>query len=413
LASISAVELANEVLETCLQDGTWASRALDALIERALDESDIFVAKAATRALFSIVIERLADLFDPHLCDVYAQLFSHVLARALPDYNARELLVRYRNVRRVRRFPGGEIHRVYVLSRVTLGADVAVTSVLMNAIKQRFPDSEISFVGPEKNSELFAADAQVVPLPVTYGRSGLLRDRLSAAAELRTLVDEPGTLVLDPDSRLTQLGLIPICDDSRYYFFESRGFGGELDGTLPDLSAEWAAEVFDVRGVRPYLAPAPQQCAAEVAVSFGVGENISKRIDDDFERELLAHLVRLGRPIVIDRGAGGEEADRVNSLVAGLGHPDAIHLHDGSYASFASNILQSKLYVGYDSAGQHVAYAGSVPLVSVFAGYASDRMFERWRPTGPHARVIRVADADRCSALSRTLAAISEEAAVT
>ena len=77
-------------------------------MERALDESDIFVAQAATRALFSIVIERLADLFDPHLCDVYAQLFSHVLARALPEYNTRDLLLRYRNVRRVRRFPGAK-----------------------------------------------------------------------------------------------------------------------------------------------------------------------------------------------------------------------------------------------------------------------------------------------------------------
>jgi ADP-heptose:LPS heptosyltransferase len=281
----------------------------------------------------------------------------------------------------------------------------------MSAARQRFPDAEISFVGPEKNAALFAADSQVVPLPVTYGRSSLLRERLSAALELKTLVDEPGTLVLDPDSRLTQLGLIPICDDARYYFFESRGFGGELDGRLSDLSAEWVREVFDVPGVRPYLAPVKQERVADIAVSFGVGENVSKRIDDGFERQVLEHLVRLGWPLVIDRGAGGEEAERVTALVKALGDPATIHLHDGSYASFASHILQSKLYVGYDSAGQHVACAGSVPLVSIFAGYASERMFERWRPSGPHSHVICVDDAGRCSALSRALAAISVEAA--
>lgn len=411
MASISAVELATEVLDACLRDGTWPSRALDALVERALDPSEPFVAKAATRALFSIVIERLADLFDPNLCDVYARLFSHVLARALPEYNARELLVRYRNVRQVRRFPGGEIHRVYVLSRVTLGADVAVTSVLMQAAKQRFPDAEISLVGPEKNAELFAADPRVISLPVVYGRSSLLRERLSAAVELQTLVDEPGTIVLDPDSRLTQLGLIPICDDSRYYFFESRAFGGELDGALPELSAEWVAATFEVQGVRPYLAPMPQPRVADIAVSLGVGENASKRMDQEFELELLGRLVRLGRPLVVDRGAGGEESDRVNALVDLLGHPQGIHLHDGSYASFASHILQSKLYVGYDSAGQHVACAGGVPLVSVFAGFVSDRMFERWRPIGPHTHVVRVKEEDRCSALLRTMDAISEEVA--
>ena len=70
-------------------------------------------------------------------------------------------------------------------------------------------------------------------LSVVYGRASLLRERLSAAVELRTLVDEPGTLVLDPDSRLTQLGLIPICDDARYYFFESRAFGGNWMGRCP------------------------------------------------------------------------------------------------------------------------------------------------------------------------------------
>ena len=163
--------------------------------------------------------------------------------------------------------------------------------------------------------------------------------------------------------------------------------------------------------MRPYLAPLPQERVARVAVSLGVGENASKRMDAEFERKMLIHLVGLGKPLVIDRGAGGEESERVNALVEGLGHPATIHLHDGSYASFASHILQSDLYVGYDSAGQHVAAAGGIPLVSVFAGFVSERMFERWRPAGKHAHVIRVDDADRCSALSRALAAISAEAA--
>ena len=45
-----------------------------------------------------------------------------------------------------------------VLSRVTLGADVAVTSVLLAAAKQAWANAEIVFVGPRKNFELFAAD---------------------------------------------------------------------------------------------------------------------------------------------------------------------------------------------------------------------------------------------------------------
>ena len=77
----------------------------------------------------------------------------------------------------------------------------------------------------KRTLEMFAArSAGSRPFRVVYGRSSLLRERLLAALELQTIVDEPGTLVIDPDSRLTQLGLIPICDDARYFFFESRAF---------------------------------------------------------------------------------------------------------------------------------------------------------------------------------------------
>jgi len=65
-------------------------------------------------------------------------------------------------------------------------------------------------------------------------------------------------------------------------------------------------------------------------------------------------------------------------------------LWEGSFAGFASIIASSRLYVGYDSAGQHVAAASGVPLVSIFAGFPSPRMFDRWRPVGENCHVIRV-----------------------
>ncbi|MDQ2777113.1 MAG: hypothetical protein M3Y57_19665, partial [Acidobacteriota bacterium] len=158
-------------------------------------------------------------------------------------------------------------------------------------------------------------------------------------------------------------------------------------------------------------APVPQPKIADVTVSFGVGENANKRISGDFEYEVLLSLLRGKRPVLIDRGNGGEEAERVNALVErlveGTGSPGLLHVHDGAHASFASHILQSKLYVGYDSAGQHVAAAGNVPLVSVFTGYVCERMFARWRPDNPAAQVIRVAEGEQSSALERTIHAIS------
>jgi ADP-heptose:LPS heptosyltransferase len=412
LASIPANELALEVLEACLRDGTWPARSLEDLIERALDEDDPFVAIAANRALFSIIIERLGDLFEPALCDVYARLFSHIISRALPEYDSRELLMRYNRVRQPRRFVGGDIHRVFVLSRVTLGADAAVTSVALAMAKARFPEAEICLVGPEKNAELFAGDSSVKPLPVAYGRSSLLRERLLAAAELKVTVDETGTIIIDPDSRLTQLGLIPVCDDSRYFFFESRSYGGSTEATLSELISEWLATAFDTEQFQPYVAPPVQPRIADITVSLGVGENSDKRLSDGFELSAIRTLVESGSNVLIDRGAGGEEAERVNVIAAELGHPPNLHMHDGSYASFASHIVQSKLYVGYDSAGQHVAAAANVPLVSVFAGFASNRMFQRWRPTTANSHVIAVPNANRSMAEAEALQVIGEAAAV-
>jgi hypothetical protein len=405
LPSTPATELAEEILQACLAEGTWPARPLEALIERALDEEDLFLAHAATRALFGIVIERLADLFEPHLCDVYARLFAHVISRVLPEHNAADLCNRYRAIRQLRKFLGGSVRNVFVLSRVTLGADIAVTSVVLAAAKQRFPEARIWFVGPEKNAALFAADPRIEPVIVPYGRSTLLRDRLLAASELEAVVEAPEAIVIDPDSRLTQLGLLPICDDSRYYFFESRAFGGESRATLSHLTAQWLAEVFDTEFARPYLAPAPQPRMADITVSLGVGENADKRIGGDFEFQVLRALLRYGVPVLLDRGAGGEEAARVDELARRLGSPPNLHLHEGSYASFAGHIIQSKLFVGYDSAGQHAASAAGVPLVSVFTGYACPRMFARWRPAGPKACVIAVENGEP-SALPRTLEAI-------
>ncbi len=84
------------------------------------------IACGGDRELFRIVVERLADLFEPGLCRVYAELFSEVIARRT-GLHADHLVARYERIRRPRaldRDPNS-IENVFVLSRVTLGADVA------------------------------------------------------------------------------------------------------------------------------------------------------------------------------------------------------------------------------------------------------------------------------------------------
>jgi hypothetical protein len=283
--------------------------------------------------------------------------------------------------------------RVYVLSRITLGADVAVTSVLLDAAKKRYPDAEVVFVGPRKSYEMFEADPRIRHLPAPYARSGSLVDRLRASASLQF---DDG-IVIDPDSRLTQLGLISICDERNYFHFESRSYGGERSDPLPSLASQWARDVLEVDDARAFIAPLPSQDPpADITVSLGVGENHSKRIGGDFERDLLCALAETGGSILVDKGGSAEEHDRVERAVL-----PGMRMHDGAFAPFASQIARSKLYVGYDSAGQHAASACGVPLISIFKGFASERMLARWRPTGT---VIR---GDSSNVLAEARAAIT------
>jgi hypothetical protein len=345
----------NELLERCLRDEPWSADLLD----RAIAEDE-------GRKLLSVVVERLADLFEPRLCDTYARLFTQVIARVCPD-----LIPRTR--RALSKPLPTSAKRVYVLSRITLGADVAVTSVLLDSAKRRYPDAEIFFAGPQKNYELFAADTRVRHFPVPYTRGGTLLDRLRASAAV--WIDDG--IVIDPDSRLTQLGLIQICPDDRYYFFESRSAGGDQD-RLPALAAHWAGDP----QARPYVSPlAPSGPPVDITVSLGVGENPSKRLDDQFERELLRLLAGTGASVLVDKGGTPEERERVERALQ-----PGMRTHDGPFAPFAAEVARSKMFVGYDSAAGHVASACGVPLISIAAGFVSERMLARWRPNG---RVIR------------------------
>jgi len=395
LTNISCSRIAEELLAQCLA-GTPPEDLPAALLE-----------EPCGQALFSIWVEGLADRFDGALCDTYTRLFAQAAAHVDPALDAQALVQRYERVRRprpVKRDP----ERVYVLSRVTLGADVAVTSVLLGAARRRFPKAELFLAGPRKNYELFAGDDGIRHAPVEY-RRGSLRERLAAAAELQELFRDPGCLVIDPDSRLTQLGLVPVCAEEQYRFFESRAYGGTSERTLPELAASWAEETFGVIGARPFLCLNGSQAQrSQIAVSLGVGENSAKRIPDPFEKELLELLAETGHCLAIDAGAGGAEAERVHRAIERSGVEAT--LWDGSFAGFASIIAASRLYAGYDSAGQHVAAACGVPLISIFAGFPSPRMFARWRPAGEHATVIRVDQPDPAETLGRVREALKQYA---
>jgi ADP-heptose:LPS heptosyltransferase len=239
------------------------------------------------------------------------------------------------------------------------------------------------------------------------------------------------TLVVDPDSRLTQLGLLPLTSEvagrtsahgTDYLFFPSREYRHDSTASLSELTSAWLDEVLaPAQPVRPSLSLKPADLEASrsltrrirrerqpiITVNFGVGGNQSKRVSDDFEKELVNTLLQEGAVVVLDKGAGADEArgaeaviefatrssnDRLRVIeldeesMARLPGGDRIEAQlvvwSGRIGVLAALIGESDLYIGYDSAGQHIASALGVPCVDVFAGFSSRRMPDRWRPTG-------------------------------
>jgi ADP-heptose:LPS heptosyltransferase len=365
--------------------------------------------EACAPAFFRIVVEGLADRFEPALCDAYARLFAEAISYLDAATDPVSVIARYERVRRPRPLTGKPQH-IFVLSRITLGADVAVSSVMLAAAKRRFPHANIVFVGPRKNYDLFAADRHIHHAPLDYPR-GSVRQRLAVAADLQQILDRPGAIVIDPDSRLTQLGLLPVCPEDCYYFFESRAYAPLSDRSLPELASEWARDIIGGPAAKPFVALGPTPRSKPlIAVSLGVGDNPTKRLPDPFEEQLLVLLASTGLRLCLDKGAGGEEAERVERAIERSGVQAATW--QGSFAGFASIIAGSRLYVGYDSAGQHVAAACGVPLISIFAGFPAPRFRARWSPAGPACTVVPADPTDPEAALQRVREALSTATSV-
>lgn len=359
MVSISCEQAAGELLRQCVDGEPW-----DRDLARTLAQTE------CADALFRILIEGLADRFEARLCEDYRAIFSLILQLAGRPTDAGAFACQF------------EPRRIAVLSRVTLGADIAITSVLVDAAHKRFPKAEIWFAGSAKSAELFAGFPWIRHLDVTY-RRGAIPQRLEAWRHLSGQFHDEDWLVIDPDSRLTQLGLLPVVDDRRYLFFNSRSYGEDSDASLSTLAKLWAHETLGVEGARGLIAPpaiTPPVHTPYAAVSLGTADNPSKQMPPAFEAGLIRELCAHFPNVIVDRGFGADESARVERAVAGTNATT----WSGSFAGFASLIGAASCYVGYDSAGQHAAAAFGTPLVTLFKGYVNERMFARWQPAAPN-----------------------------
>ena len=402
------------------------------------------LSQPAISALYGTIIEGLSDSFSSSgvtTCNlVLTRILSFVRTRpqgketnhllnSLGFSLTEELLSRYDKLRRINPIPESvkkKVGKIIILSRATIGADVAITSIIVHRAHSSFPNAELVLIAPKGIKDIFEGISRVRFVELPYERHGTFFDRTTGWPRLHQIVQqehqgvEPDEiLIFDPDTRFSQLGLLPLAPVKNTCYFSSRVTIS--DGTNPSLSKltnQWLDKLLGEKHFTPPKISLPAVhlknagaalqhirkagCDFIIAINFGIGKNIKKRIPDPFEKELLPALLKEKNTLIfLDSGAGRPEGlkkmrallaaaktqsiptdfiteNKLSSFKAGFSH--GVVGFKGSVGATGAIINESDGFIGYDSMCQHLAAATRTPSVIVFAGAPTPRFLARWRP---------------------------------
>jgi ADP-heptose:LPS heptosyltransferase len=427
-------------------------RFIDLLCEMSeADDSDW--GQAVTSALFRGIIEGLCDDFTPNGAETCLNVLVSILAyirqkqtcrtldRLLNEagyHETSELVSRYKRIQTnsaISSTKRRKIRKIIILSRVTAGADIAITSNIIHRLNNSFPEAELVIIGPIHLAEMFNQIDATRVVPFLYKNDGTLFDKMTNWPDLLKIVHNEHhnfckgeVLLFDPDTRLSQLGLLPLLDEENSFYFPSRtaGYNDNSQQNLSTLTNKWLDTLLeervslaplamfdDLHGTYTNLAENLKQngCKQLITINFGVGNDPRKKITPLFEADLIKGLLAIPDTIImLDTGRGDDEQQVTNQhlkILAELNYntlkidadslaAEKINLrhgvvsYRGSLCGLGKLIKVSDCFIGYDSCGQHIANAADTPAIIIFAGAPSTRFISRWAPKNSANKTISV-----------------------
>jgi len=437
-------QIAYSFMDSYLKDCRYEEDHIDLLCEMTTFSEDTNLNGIAAQALFRIIIESLCDEFEDLQTETYNRVMSQIISfcrklRAAAElnrclqqfdiYTRDDLLARIKKIRTEPRglSPRRPISNILILSRVTIGADVAINSIIIQRLAELFPLAEIVLIGGGSLDEIYGGNSKIRFHKVEYNRRGGLLDRLSSWQTVLKIIGQElaacpleNTILVDPDSRLSQLGVLPLIALDNYFFFDSRSegsFAGNL--SMAQSTNTWLDRITgveDFRYPKVWLPPSNIRQAERfykklkanggarvIAVNFGVGGNPRKKVGRLLEQTLLLSLLKTPDTVILlDKGFGDEELQHSQSLLKtikakGYAIQDSVFGHGLDTAiswgvigvqtrigEIAALIAACDEYIGYDSACQHIAAALETPCLTIFAGSNNMRFIRRWSAFGPN-----------------------------
>lgn len=435
-------QVALAFLDHYYQDGQYEEDYISLLCEMATAFTNSEQNRIASGALFGIVVENLCDDYVKAQLGMYNHIMSQVVSYCRSQaaggdmdkilnsfglHTAGDLQSRaeriHANSYTLRAVNGPR--RFYILSRVTIGADVAIVSVIIQQLTARFPKAEFVIFGGPKLLEIFGGNKNLRILEAAYPRQGTLMDRfqcwktiMDQLVEENKAIGKEDFILIDPDSRLTQLGVLPMVSDDRYLYFNSHTTEPKMnEACMAEITNYWANCVL---GGSQFYTPKlwlDKKIQLEgkeiverfrgkgagwvVTVNLGVGGNQRKRVGREFEIRLILRLLEEQNTVVIlDKGFGTEERKEFEAIAAALKSRGTqmaqMKVGDLAHEGFSHGVLgvectigqmaalieASDEYIGYDSACQHIAAAVGIPTTTVFAGTNNPAFIRRWSAYG-------------------------------
>jgi len=439
-------QIAHSFLDYYLKDCHYETDYIDLLCEMATFSNDPELNFPGSQAFFSI-IESLCDDFEELQTLTYNKVMSQTITycRKLPSgksiedalnffglYSSQDLLDRINKIRTNTIYLPcrKKISKIIILSRVTIGADVAITSVIIQRVTNIFPDAEIVLIGSSKLEEIYGSNPNIKIVKISYSKNKDLLSRLLVWLKVLEIIKSEtvlypveNTILIDPDSRLSQLGILPLFPLQNYYFFDSRSDSSLASNkSMSEMTNSW---IDKIAGNKSFCYPALWirklfQKRAEkfcrnlktagakkiICVNFGVGNNHRKKISRNFEEKLLLTLLKEQQTVIIlDKGFGEKEVADTNLIVNSIkkqgykvknfdfklkqdnetSYPIVNHgiigiqCKIGEIAALISNCDE---FVGYDSACQHISAALQTQCITIFAGSNNMRFIRRWSSFG-------------------------------
>jgi ADP-heptose:LPS heptosyltransferase len=435
-------QVALAFLDHYYQDGQYEEDYISLLCEMAMAFKNSEQNRIASGALFGIVVENLCDDYEKAQLGMYNHIMSQVVSycRSQPAgrdmdkilnsfglYNTGDLQARAERVHahsytsRTVRGP----RRFYILSRVTIGADVAIVSVIIQQLTARYPEAEFVVFGGPKLLEIFGGNQNLRILEAAYPRQGTLMDRFHCWKAIMDHLTEENkkngkedVILIDPDSRLTQLGVLPLVPENRYLYFNSHTTEPEMDeacmaeitnywinsvlgGTQFYTPRLWLDRTIQLQGKNIVERLRSKGADWIVTVNLGVGGNQRKRVGREFEIRLILRLLQEPNTVVLlDKGFGLEERNEFEAIAAALQSQGVqmaqMRVGDSIPVTFSHGVVGVECtigqmaalieagdeYIGYDSACQHIAAAQGIPTTTVFAGTNNPAFIRRWSAYG-------------------------------